>query len=46
MEMEFFLLKTHSRLVASVVTFVDILAPGLFTRVVKYPRVSAGSDQL
>lgn len=48
MDMEFLLLKDHHRLGASVIAFVDILTPGLLTRVVKCPKVSAGegSDQL
>lgn len=48
MEMEFLLLRAHRRLGASVIAFIDILAPGLLTRVVKCPEISAGvgSDQL
>lgn len=48
MEMEFLLLGDHRRLGASLVAFTDIVAPGLLTRVVKGPKVSAGlgSDQL
>lgn len=48
MEMEFLLLGAHRRLGASVIAFVDILAPGLLARMLKCPKVSAGAgaDQL
>lgn len=44
MEMEFLLLRAHCTLGASVIAFVDILAPGLLTSVVKCPKFAARAE--
>jgi len=54
MEMEFLLLRAHCRLQGSFLVFADTLAPGLLTRVVKWPkgfsksriRLTVGARQL